>query len=263
MPLLFLTFLAFFFLSTTAWAEHQGTKRMKEVSTTQVELSSSDLALSMQKLLKKYFNTIGIYPKEFLSLSDKEREAYVRGVMDSQVIWGKRTRMPSIEKFVLEQGEYESIMPWTLAKLVGLSCPWEKFSRFPTKDPKYTQATTQLVLGGLAQTEKNKMDLDKKLDIRRIFLRGALDGKTFSTYPYLLSPDSDELAEHFIDYYTCLMEPGTLDAINKVMPDFNFFGGESLDKSFVYAVSYGEERAFPSSKHPSCLKTQKFRNENR
>ena len=56
---------------------------------------------ALLKLIDKYFNTIGVYPREFLSWSDKEREAYVRGLLDNEVLWGKAMGKPRMDGLMI------------------------------------------------------------------------------------------------------------------------------------------------------------------
>ena len=226
---------------------------------------------ALLKLIDKYFNTIGVYPREFLSWSDKEREAYVRGLLDNEVLWGKAMGKPRMDglmicfntkisqiisqakNFVMEEGEYETIMPWTLARLVGFVCREERDIK-SKKTPKYLQATTEYVLLDLAEPgSTEEEDENNWRSIRKIFLRGALDAKVFTVWPSLFTPDPGRMSEYFTNYYTCLLAPGTLDGIHRAMSYFTLYG-DNIDKPYVYSVVMAEELQASNSKHPSCQK---------
>lgn len=196
--------------------------------------------------LTEYRNAVGVHPGEFLQFSQGEQEAYVRGVMDGQVFLAELTKDPdasafisclninlpaiisSAGKFIQNKREQEVLVPWSLARLVGTTCPKE--TRLPhSSDIRYAKATTewQLMVG-----EQDKTKAAQKQDAVDIaFIRGVLDGKVF----YFIGHGYPNLKE----YLVCISQPRSLNKILLRMRMATMFG-DDLDKPRVYHVAQGE-----------------------
>lgn len=199
--------------------------------------------------LGHYTKAVGVFPKEFLRFSAVQQEAYLRGVLDGEYFLSEESKDPSrdafvnclnarqktilskAKSFVEREGEHNYLMPWTLSRLIGQSCPKETPAQAKTS-PKYTEATTPTKLVFVQKPNPNETEFQREqVIIDKAFVRGVLDGKVFMLYGYSYS----KLA----DYLECLSKPGNLDTIVLQRGAFTMFG-ENLDKSRAYGVAFTE-----------------------
>jgi hypothetical protein len=204
---------------------------------------------ALKDALARYQTVVGVFPKEFLSLSSVEQEAYVRGVLDGQYVLLESNKHPGLDQFVIclntriktivsgstrfvtEEGEKELLMPWTLSRLVGQACPKE--TRLPTEKPSaYTEASTSVKLVFLGEPSSDEKTVEKQqAAIDKAFIRGVLDGKVFilygSSYPNL------------VPYLDCLSKPENLNRIFAAARTYDALA-QNLGKSAAYNVAAGE-----------------------
>lgn len=211
--------------------------------------TGSATAADLQAALDQYGKATGVFPKEFLLFSTVEQQAYVRGVLDGEYFLLHENKDPDRDGFVLclnsklqtiileaknyveREGEQKYLMPWTLSRLVGQSCPKETRIQ-PKASPEYTEAATYVKL--IAEKPSGPVYSEKQQDaIDKAFIRGVLDGKVFGLYGH----DYPKL----VDYLKCLSRPGSLDTIFSSTRISQMLG-ENLDKSQAYNVVQGEAR---------------------
>ena len=199
-----------------------------------------------QSALTEYGNAVGVESGEFLQFSHSEQEAYVRGVMDGQVFLSELNKDPDArafisclninlsaiisgaEKFIRDKRGQEFLVPWSLARLVGSTCPKETRLTH-SADVRYAKATTEWQL--IVREEDKTKTAQKQDAVDRAFIRGVLDGKVFYSfgngYPKL------------VEYLDCLSQPRALEKILLGMRMATLFG-DDLDKPRVYHVAQGE-----------------------
>lgn len=203
----------------------------------------------LKTALGQYKKAVGVYPKEFLGFSAVQQEAYLRGVLDGEYFIAETNKDPrrddfvnclnaklktilsEAKSFVEREGEQDYLMPWTLSRLVGQSCPKETRVQ-ATTSTKYTEASTSTKLVFLQKPNPNETEFQKEQDIiDKAFIRGVLDGKVFMLYGHSYSK--------LVDYLVCLSKPGSLDTIFLVTRAHDLLG-EDLDESQAYNVAHGE-----------------------
>lgn len=197
--------------------------------------------------LRQYQTAVGVFPQEFLGFSREEQEFYIRGVMDGQYVLGKMNKQSDLDawvsclnrglasilaqakSFVENDGEEEFLMPWTLSRLVGKTCPKE--ARVPSKENmKYIVATTAYMLSpenSLSEEDSNMLSNV----ISRAFARGVLDGMVFFFHGKRFTKLSD--------FLRCLSQPKALDSTVLSMLNMQFFQTENLDETQAYNVIEG------------------------
>jgi len=197
-------------------------------------------------MLRQYREATGVDPAEFLQLSSGEQEAYVRGVVDGEVFISVLNKDPDVggfinclnknhsaiissaRRFMQNESEQDFLAPWSLARLVGKTCPNEtRLSN--AADVQYTEATTEWKLMVEEKGEDKAKPSQDAVD--RAFIRGVLDGKVF----ILFGHRSPMLKV----YLSCISQPGSLDKILLGMRMATMFG-DDLDKPQVYHVAQGE-----------------------
>jgi hypothetical protein len=206
-------------------------------------------ATDLETNISRFGSEVGVFPDEFLRFSDYEQEAYVRGVIDGQYFlletnsdperdlfvqcWnsGLATIISEAKAFVEVEGEQELLMPWTLSRLVGKTCPKETRVQ-PKISPEYVVASTSKALSALYWDTVDEAEFNKKREaVEKMFLRGVLDGKVF----FLHGHKSPKLNE----YLKCLTEPGNFERIFRGMQNFQIFA-DNLEKSLAYDVTQSE-----------------------
>jgi uncharacterized protein len=194
---------------------------------------------------KKYGATVGMFPIEFLELSQDEKEAYVRGVMDGEYIFTSQNKSRELKIFVtclnsnmnniistalkfkesdLELGQ---LMPWSLSTLVGQACD---------KNPKdnnleYNSGTTGFDLMKIWQRVKSE---EEEKEISKAYVRGAIDGGVFYLYGHFY-PKINE-------YLACLSKPGGLKKIINLFDFIPVSGGELGMKNIQALLVLDAER---------------------
>ena len=208
-----------------------------------VAMPKKDMSTTVNNLkdaLARYQTVVGVFPKEFIGLSSIEQEAYVRGVLDGeysllevskhagldQFVICLNARITTIvsgaKRFVTEEGEQELLMPWTLSRLVGQTCP--KKTRLPAEKPsEYTEASTSTKLVFMGKPSSGEKTFEKQQEaIDKAFIRGVLDGKVFILY--------GQRYPKLVPYLECLSKTGSLNKIFIAMRIYDA-GAENLDKS--------------------------------
>ena len=203
----------------------------------------------LETALGHYKKAVGVFPKEFLRFSAVQQEAYLRGVLDGEYYLSEESKDPNrdafvnclnarqktilskAKSFVEREGEHNYLMPWTLSRLIGQSCP-EKTHMQAKTSPTYTEATTPTKLLFLGKPNPSEAESQREQAIiDNAFTRGVLDGKVFALYGHSYS----KLA----DYLECLSKPGNFDTIFRARNFLTQFG-DNLDKSQAYGVAYAE-----------------------
>ncbi len=211
------------------------------------EKTASTTKADLKVAFAQYETVVGVFPKEFLRFSIIEQEAYVRGALDGEYFLLEENKHPDrdgfvsclnaylktilsqAKSFVEREGEQKLLMPWTLSRLVGKTCPKE--TRMPLENsPEYAEAATFVKLiakkpSDVVYSEEQRHAIDKA------FIRGVLDGKVFGLYGH----DYHKL----VAYLECLSKPGSLDTIFRSMRISQEFG-QNLHKSQAYNVVQGE-----------------------
>ena len=142
-----------------------------------------------------------------------------------------KTILSEAKNFVEREGEQKYLMPWTLSRLVGQSCPEEIRIQQKTS-PKYTEASTETKLEFLQKPNPNETEFQKEQDaIDKAFIRGVLDGKVFMLYGHSYPK--------LVEYLGCLSKPESLDTIFRAMRAYQLFA-KNLDKSQAYDVAQAE-----------------------
>lgn len=213
------------------------------------EGTGSTKKADLQTALGQYKKAVGVYPKEFLGFSAVQQEAYLRGGLDGQYFLLETSKHPDrdgfvnclnaklktilsgAKGFVEREGEQDNLMPWTLSRLVGQSCPKE--TRIPLKNsPEYTEAANYLKTISIAKKPSDPIYSEEEQDaIDKAFIRGVLDGKVFGLYGHNYPK--------LIAYLECLSKPGNLDTIFRSMRISQDLG-QNLDKSQAFNVVQGE-----------------------
>ncbi|MCA9466103.1 MAG: hypothetical protein KC643_11765 [Nitrospira sp.] len=218
-----------------------------------LEFASPDIAGPMnlsEYPLRQYQTAVGVFPQEFLRFSREEQEFYIRGVMDGQYILGVMNKQSDLgtwvsclnrglaiilaqsRSFVESDGEEEFLMPWTLSRLVGKTCPKE--TREPSgEDVKYLVGTTAYMLS--PENNFSEEDVNTLSDaIARTYVRGVLDGMVF----FLHGRRFNKLP----DFLKCLSQPNAFDNTVLYMRNMQTLKTENFDKTAAYDVTEGVVR---------------------
>ena len=228
-------------------------KRILELLKTQMTSSQTEeaklLALAWmgshqralnQETFNKYKSTVGVLTDEFIDLTEGEKEAYVRGVMDGEYMLAGQIKNRELRSMVtclnenlgtmissslkytknsLKKGE---LMPWPLSTLLGQICE----RNVEGETPEYRSGTK---FSDLTEIERKVDGEEDKKKISRAYVRGVLDGNTFYLHGHFY-PRINE-------YLKCLSKPKTLDYIVRYFNLAPLMGGlENIQASFVIAA---------------------------
>jgi hypothetical protein len=179
-----------------------------------LRLGPSSANNDLKTALDHYKSAVGVSPKEFVLFSTTQQESYLRGVLDGEYILAEYSKDPNrddfvnclnvtfetilsgAKPFVEREGEFNYLMPWTISRLVGQSCPKE--TRISSNNqPEYREATTFFKLTSMSSDEVNGKQRDI---IDKAFVRGALDGMVFGLY--------GNSAPDLVDFLECVAESG-------------------------------------------------------
>jgi hypothetical protein len=169
-------------------------------------LSSNVFADSEEKelvaALGKHKKSMGMMPGEYIQLTPKKREAYVRGVLDGEIFLYTQAKLPDADKIIFclnrnfallmsqivnlneDKLQGQHLMPWAISKQVGKMC-----LKYKSKsDSEYKRRTTFLDLEKLRRDDKGlPWDIDNEKGtgvINSLFIRGVIDGKIFVLYGF-------------------------------------------------------------------------------